>query len=460
MSDETKTIYTGYLPRPLQEILHSQLNRFNVLVLHRRFGKSVFAINEIIDQGLRCEKRNPQYAYIGVTYQAVKRIIWDLAKQYCKDIPGVEFNEAELRIDIPRPWMGNNGEGDNLRIILLSAENPNAVRGIYLDGCVLDEYAFMSPEIFTRVIRPALSDREGWCIFISTPQGMNHFYDLYEMAGKPENQNSWFRSIYKASETSIIPAKELEEARRTMSEEDYLQEYECSFTSSLLGSYYGKYMMKAAEENRITKAPYNPSFGVSTFWDLGVGDSTAIVFVQRVGREYHVIDHLEQSGKGLEYYAQELIKRNYLYVNHVLPHDAMARELGTGLTRLEQLDQYARKQGLGGRLKVVGKHKIDDGINEVRKVLSQCYFDEKKCERLIASLKAYQKKWDEKNQIFSDTPLHNWCSHSADAMRTFAMGRQYLDESSGFQSRNSLNNLPTMTNNIYDPFNYRGGGNQ
>lgn len=449
-----RVIRSGYLPRPLQDQLHGSLKRFSVLVLHRRFGKSVFAINHILALSMRCDKLNPQYAYVGVTYQAVKRIIWDLAKNFAKDIPGVEFNEAELRIDIPRPW-----KGDRVRVILLSAENPNAIRGIYLDGCVLDEYAFMSPEVFTKVIRPALSDREGWAIFISTPAGMNHFYDLYEMAGKPENQKTWFRALYKASDTRIIPDAELAEAKRTMSEEDYNQEYECSFTSSLIGSYYGKYMSRAHEEGRITRAPYSPLYGVSTFWDLGIGDTTAIIFVQRVGREYHVIDHLEQSGQGLEYYAEQLLKKKYLYVNHVLPHDAMARELGTGLTRLEQLDQYARKQGLGGRLKVLEKHKVDDGINAVRLILSQTFFDEVKCERLLSALKAYQKKWDEKNQIFSDKPLHNWASHSADAMRTFAMGKHYMEESGSFVSKNGLNNLPSQSNNVYDPFNYRGGGN-
>lgn len=424
--------------------------------MHRRFGKSVFAINEIIDQGLRCNKRNPQYAYIGVTYQSVKRIIWDLAKQYTKDIPGVKVNEAELRIDIPRPWMG----GDNLRIILLSAENPDAVRGIYLDGCVLDEFAFMAPSIFTHVVRPALSDRLGWCIFISTPNGDNYFKELYDMASKHENQNSWFRAIYKASETGILPQSELDEARRTMSEESYNQEYECDFEADLAGAYYAKYITTAKTENRIRNVPYDATYPVHTFWDLGVGDATSIVFAQKIAKEYRIIDYLENMGKGLEFYVGELLRRNYLYGYHILPHDAMARELGSGLTRLEMLNNFARNRNLGGRINVLEKVKFDDGVNAVRMVLSQCWFDETKTNSLVTALKHYQKKWDEKNQVFSDGPNHDWSSHGADAFRYFALGRRYMDQSSsfsGFDAQNNLNNLPTSSNNQYDPFTYSRG---
>ena len=215
-------IESKYYPRPLQAELHKKLNRFNVLVLHRRFGKTVFAINEIKDQGLKLQKFNPQYAYIAPTFSAAKRIAWDTLKTYFDGIPDVTYNESELTVTIRRSWLN-----DRVKIWLTGAENYDALRGIYLDGVVLDEYAMMSPSLWGTVIRPTLSDRQGWAIFISTPKGTNHFYSLYKQAQDPENYD-WFHALYKASETEIIPRSELDAAKRTMSEEEYLQEGEIS----------------------------------------------------------------------------------------------------------------------------------------------------------------------------------------------------------------------------------------
>lgn len=406
------------MPRPLQALIHRNLKRFNVLNLHRRFGKTHLSANEILDQGLRNPRRNPQYAYLAPTYGQAKRVAWDIFKDLVRQIPNVTINESDLRIEIQRPHLG-----DRVRIILVGAENPDSLRGLYLDGVVLDEFAAMDPTVWTQVIRPALSDRLGWAIFISTPKGQNHFYDIYQYAlhGDPENgvprPEDWYAITFKASETGIIDRGELDAARALLSESEFEQEYECSFSAALVGAYYGKEMTRAENEGRIGRVPYDPRAKVFTYWDLGIDDTTAIWIGQRVGHEYHWIDYLEESGQGLEYYIKELQKKDYIYETHYLPHDAAARELGTGKTREEVL----RTKGLGRRTRIVPRAEVADGINAVRLMLANSWFDLEKCKRGVDALKNYERKWDSKNKIFQQRPLHNWASHGADAFRTAAM---------------------------------------
>lgn len=408
-SSKIKRISTGYAPRPLQRIIHQNMKRFNVLVLHRRFGKTVLSINETIDRALRCPLKSPQYAYVAPTYGQAKRIAWEYLKEYTKEIPGAKPNEAELRVDIPRPHMK-----DKIRFMLLGSENPDTLRGIYLDGVVLDEFAVCDPTIWGQVVRPALADRIGWAIFLGTPKGQNHFFDLYNKARKNPD---WYVCTYRASETKVLSTYELRAAKDEMSEEEYLQEFECSFTAANTGAYYQKQMLIAEAENRVTSVPYDSSCFVDTYWDLGIGDTTAIWFLQVVGHEYHLIDYLEMSGKGLDYFVSEINKKPYTYREHTLPHDARARELGTGKSREETL----RTLGMT-RLYILPRWQVADGINAVRTILSKCWWDKDKCERGLLALHAYERKWDAKNQIFQEKPKHNWASNGADAFRYLAMG--------------------------------------
>lgn len=412
-----KIVSTGYTPRALQAELHRNMRRFNVLNLHRRFGKTHLSLNEMIDKALRNQLQNPQYAYIAPSYMQAKRVAWDILKNYLRDIPGVEFNEGELRAEIHRP-----ATRDKIRILLLGAENHDGIRGLYLDGCVLDEYAIMNPDVWTKVVRPALSDRIGWAIFISTPSGQNHFYHLYELAKKrAKTSPEWFAQTYKASQTGIVDAGELEEARAIMSESEYEQEFECSFSASLVGAYFGKEMDKADLEGRICSVPHEKANDVITAWDLGMSDTTVIWFVQIVGKEIRIIDYLEQSGQGLDYYAKELQKKPYVYARHLMPHDTANRELGTGKSRLETLRTLGLKN-----IEIVPKtaNKADD-INAARMLIGKCWFEIDKAARGIETLKNYTRKWDSKGMIFQEKPKHDWASHGADAFQTLAMG---LDE--------------------------------
>lgn len=428
-------ISTGYKPRPLQNEIHQNLRRFSVLVCHRRFGKTVLAINEMIDRGLRNMNKNPQYAYLAPFHGQAKRVAWEYLKEYTKHIPGVVINEAELRIDIPR-----HDRDDKIRYLLLGADNPTAIRGMYFDGVILDEYAEMDPQVWTTILRPTLSDRMGWALFIGTPRGQNHFYDVLQIAKRNENGN-WYWRMLKASETGVVAKSELVEAQLTMTPEEYEQEYECSFTAALIGAYYGKEMERAEAMGRITNVAHEKNLPVETWWDLGMADTTAIWFIQQVNREYHAIDYIEDSGRGLDYYAKIIKEKEYIYEEHQLPHDAAARELGTGKSREETL----RSMGLSP-LRINKRQAIDDGINAVRMLLPKFWFDGTKCERGINCLKNYERKYDSKNKIFQNAPLHNWASHGADAFRTGAMATK--DNSRKVDRRS----LPRQTESDYNIF--------
>lgn len=390
----------------------------------------------MIDRGLRCTLHNPQYAYVAPTYGQAKRVAWEYLKDFTRYIPNRTVNEAELRIDILRP-----ARGDHIRFILLGAENPDALAGIYLDGVLLDEYSLMNPAVWSTILRPALSDRKGWAIFIGTPRGNNHFKKIYDVAIRNETGN-WFHAIHRASETGIIDEEELAAAKIEMSEDEYEQEYECSFTAALQGSYYGKYMTELTADGRITNVPYDPAVPVDTFWDLGIADTTSIWFAQQVGREVHLIDYECHGGRGLEFYVKLLQTKPYIYRDHIVPHDAAARELGSGKTRQETFWE------LGLDVEIQPRQSVADGINAARLLLPKCWFDKKKCEEGIEALINYQRKWDNKEHIFKDHPHHDWSSNGADAFRYLALGfRPDYD-------RMERKDLPRQAEDDYNEFDY------
>jgi len=387
--------------------LHRRKTRWFIGVAHRRAGKTVADINELVIGATQCTRDNPRFAYVAPQLNQAKDIAWTYLKEYTAFIPGRKVNESELWVELP----------GGARIRIYGADNPDRLRGIYLDGVVLDEFGDMDPTIWTQVIRPALSDRKGWACFIGTPKGKNTFHKLWEAA---ENDPDWTRLMLKASETGLLDAKELADARKMMSDDEYAQEYECSFEAAVRGAYYGKEMneAEAADPSRITSVPYDPRLPVHTAWDLGVADSTVIWFVQTLGRETRFIDVLKGEGVGLDWYVRQLQDRNYVWGNHYLPHDVEVRELGTGKSRYEVL------QGFGVTPTVVPNIPIEDGIQAVRMLLPTCWFDKAKCKDGIEAIRMYRREWDDKRQEFKPHPLHDWTSHYADALRYFAVGHQ------------------------------------
>tara|TARA_R110000744_G_scaffold45288_5_gene100635 strand:+ start:468 stop:1715 length:1248 start_codon:yes stop_codon:yes gene_type:complete len=392
-----------YKPRDVFKTFHERSNRFGVIVAHRRAGKTVACVCDLIMNAMQTSKKKARFSYIAPHYNMAKDIAWDYLKSYSEPFlkKGGTINEAELRIDYV------NGA----RIRLYGADNVNRLRGIYHDGIILDEYADMNPNIW-EVVRPSLSDRAGWCVWIGTPRGHNDFYRVYEQAVK----DGWFHTTLKASKTLILDAKELESAEHDLTEDQYEQEYECSFEAAIQGAYYGEEMKEAEDEKRITYIHYEKDHEVHTSWDLGIGDSTAIWFIQMIGNEIRLIDYYEASGVGLDHYVKILKDKPYVYGTHVLPHDVEVKELGTGKSRLEVL------KNLGIDPKVADKLSLEDGIQATRSILNRCWFDKVKCERGIEALKQYRRTFDDKNKAFKNRPLHDWTSHSADSFRYMAVG--------------------------------------
>lgn len=211
----------SYQPHKYQQELHTILSkhRFGVVVAHRRFGKTFWAINVLIHAALFTQKTELRFAYVAPFYKQGKQAAWDYLKKYSSEIPGVSFNESELRVDFP------NGA----RIRIYGADNADALRGIYLDGVIIDEVADMKQGVWDEVIRPMLTDRNGWGVFIGTPKGVNLFYDMYRRAEEAED---WFAVTYRADQTQLIDAQELEDARMDMTPEKFAQEFLCDFTVS------------------------------------------------------------------------------------------------------------------------------------------------------------------------------------------------------------------------------------
>lgn len=399
----TERIVIPYRPRSQFLPLHDSSRRWSIVVAHRRAGKTVAEINKLIKAAAQCEALEGRFAYAAPTYSQAKDVAWSYLLRYTAPIPERVVHETELRVDLP------NGA----RIRLYGLDNYDRLRGGYLDGIVLDEYGDSDPRAWQEVIRPALSDRRGWADFIGTPRGRNHFAELWENAGKDD---SWFRLMLKASETELLPDDELADARKAMSPEQYAAEYECSFAAGLVGAYYGREMEAAENDKRIGSVPWEPTLPVHTAWDLGIGDSTAVWAVQLAGREVRCIDYIENASVGLDWYVRELDKRPWKWGEHILPHDAEVRELGTGKSRLEVLESLGIH-----RTTIIPAQNVEDGINAVRVMLPLVHFDAVKCERGINALRNYRRHWDDKLKTFRDRPLHDWASHGADAFRYFAL---------------------------------------
>lgn len=359
-------------------------------------------------------------AYIAPTYRQAKDVAWDYLKRIAIAIDA-KINESELRVDF------ENGA----RIKLYGAENPDSLRGLNLCDVVFDEVAQMPWSVWSEIVLPMIISTHGRTLFLGTPKGKNALLTIWEQAKKDPD---WVYSMQKASETGVFTEEELALAKKSMSEEEYEQEYECSFQAAIRGSYYGKLLEVAEKEGRICGVAYNPAVPVVTAWDLGYSDSTAIWFAQVVGREIHIIDYYSSSGVGLDHYAKVLKAKKYVYHRHLLPHDAAVSELGTGTTRIETL----KKLGISSQ--VLPASRVDDGINAVRMLIPRCWFDEKKCEAGLDALRMYQREFDEKTQDFRSSPRHDWTSHGADAFRYLSMGIDHVSNT-GFRPLKRKRNL-------------------
>jgi hypothetical protein len=414
-----EVIEIPYKPREHQLKVHELLEgkRFAVVVAHRRFGKTVAALNHLIREAVLNEKETPRYAYIAPTYGQAKRVAWDYLVKYTTPLGGTN-NISELRVDF---W--------GRRIQLYGSDNPDSLRGQYFDGVIIDEVGDQNPKIWTDIVRPALTDRKGWCLFIGTPKGHNHFKELRDRAEKEEG---WGLLEFKASETGVVDDTELKAAKNEMGEDKYRQEFECSFDAAVEGSYYGQILNELEDKKHMQEIPREEISRTFTAWDLGMGDSTSIWVAQLVGTEVRLIDYYENHGVGLDHYVKWIKDNDYLKAEHILPHDVRVRELGTGKSRLEMLEES------GLEVKIAPRMGLDDGIQAVRRLLPRCWFNVPKVQTGLNCLRNYRRDYDEKRKIFFERPLHDWSSHGSDSFRYLALG---LDEGHSTWSK-PINSAP------------------
>jgi hypothetical protein len=414
-----EVIEIAYKPREQQLAIHELMDekRFGVVVAHRRMGKTVSAINHLIKDALLNQKEAPRYAYIAPTYGQAKRVAWDYLVKYAEPLGGSQ-NITELRVDF---W--------GRRIQLYGSDNPESLRGQYFDGVILDEIGDQNPKIWTDIIRPALADRKGWCMFIGTPKGHNHFKELRDRA---ETDDGWGLLEFKASETGVVDQEELNAAKHEMGEDKYRQEFECSFDAAVEGSYYGQVWNELEEKKHMQEIPREELSRTFTAWDLGMGDSTSIWVAQLVGTEVRLIDYYENHGVGLDHYVKWIKDNDYLKAEHILPHDVRVRELGTGKSRMEMLEES------GLEVKIAPRMGLDDGIQAVRRLLPRCWFNVPKVQIGLNCLRNYRRDYDEKRKIFYERPLHDWSSHGSDSFRYLALG---LDEGHSTWSK-PINSAP------------------
>ena len=384
----------------------NRTERWACVVAHRRAGKTVACIMDLIAAAVGHEGREPRFAYVAPTFAQAKDVAWSYLKEYTTKIPGVEISESELAATFP-----HNGA----RIRLYGASNPDRLRGVPFDGVVIDEAGDQDPRAWPEVIRPALSDRRGWATFIGTPKGRNGFFQIFAEA---QRNPDWFCARLTASRTGLIDQEELEDAKRAMTPEQYRQEYEGSFDASVIGAYYAPDIELAEAESRIGRVPHDRSADVFAAWDLGIGDATAIWLFQIVGQEWHWLGFCENSGKGLDHYVDWIRALPHPVHRHFLPHDASARELQTGKSRLQFLE------GRGLICEIVPRHAVDDGINAVRTRLNRMWFDAEGCRRGLDCLRMYRAEFDHRHLVLKSMPLHDWASHGADAFRIGVMGAE------------------------------------
>jgi phage terminase large subunit len=413
--EEVLDIELDYSPRTVFEDFHNRQERWAVVVAHRRCGKTVSCINDLIFRALTEDKEHGQYAYVAPYYSQAKNIAWDYLQRYSKPVMA-KANQSELWVELV------NGA----KIKLYGADNPDALRGLYLDGVVLDEYADMRPRMWGEIIRPLLADRMGWAVFIGTPKGHNAFYDVYTNATK---DNRWFAKTLRASQTDLLPQSELEDAQASMSPDQYEQEFECSFEAAIMGAYYGKEMRVLTDAKRITTVEADPLFPVNTAWDLGYSDDTALWFYQVIYGEIRILDYHSSNGHQVSYYTDLLESKRqenkWKYGKHYLPHDARAKTLASGGKSI--IEQIASKIPIES-LKIVPSLSLQDGIQATRLALMRSWFDADRCHDGIECLRQYQREYDEDKKVFRDKPKHDWTSHGADAFRMLAIAWKEEDK--------------------------------
>lgn len=401
-----RNITIPYVPREAFKAFHNRSQRWAALIAHRRrSGKTVASINDLIRAAVTCKTANPLFGYIAPFRMQAKSVAWGYLKHYARPITE-SVNEGELTVRLI-----NKAE-----VRLFGADNADALRGLGFDGVLNDEFGDFAPSVYGSVIRPALADKGGWCVFMGTPKGKNQFWDIAERARL--NKEEWFYLNLPASKSGILPESETNELKAQLSQDQYMQEMECSFEAAILGAFYGVEMRELTEKGHVGDFPYDPKLTTYTAWDIGHRDDTSIWWFQVLRNEIHVIDFHTVSGSGVEDLGKFVASKPYHYTMHYLPHDARAKTFASnGKSTIEQLISI-----LGfDKLSIVPSLSVQDGIQAVRMSLPHCYFHEEKTQPGVEALRQYEREYDEDTKAFRVSPKHNWASNPADAFRMLAI---------------------------------------
>lgn len=409
------TLPYNYEPRdyqlPLLNAMDSGIKRA-VIVWHRRSGKDKTCLNLTIKKMF---ERVGSYYYVFPTYNQGRKVLWDgidrdgfrYISHFPQEILASKPNDTEMKV--------KTINGSLFQVV--GSDNIDAIVGTNPIGVVMSEYSLQDPRAWD-YLRPILAENGGWAIFVFTPRGENHGYDIYILA---KNDPSWFCELLTAEETQAIPSDILRKERTEIIHKDgndalYQQEYMCNFTVPIAGAYYADQIIQAYNERRISKVPYEKEFPVDTWWDLGINDTMSVWFTQSIGAELRVIDYYENTGQGFLHYIEKLKNKGYIYGTHTAPHDIKVRELSSGKSRLDAASNLGIDFAVGPKLSII------DGIDSVRRILSKCWFDEDKCRIGLNALKNYRKQYDDTRKCYLNQPYHDWSSNAADAFRTLALG--------------------------------------
>ena len=416
------TIPYHFIPRdyqlPIFEAIDNWVKRI-IMVWHRRAWKDKACFNIIVKKAM---EEVWIYYYVFPTYSQGKKAAWDgIDKDGWKTINHIpkeiiqRKNDTEMKVELI-----------NWSIIqIIWSDNVDSIVWTNPIGIVFSEYSLQSPAVWD-FLRPILAENWGRAIFNFTPRWDNHAKELLDMA--KENKD-WMVSIQTVDDTKAISKEVLESERQEIIQKNgsdaiFQQEYYCSFDAWINGSYYAEILTALENAGRRTTLPYDPALDVFTVWDLGINDSTAIRFRQRIWKEIRVIDYYENNWEWLSHYVAMLKEKPYRYWTMRLPHDAQARSLQTWKTVEEKMYEYGFND-----IQIVPKLSVLDWINSVRAVLPYCWFDREKTERWWKCLKNYHKELDEKRQAFK-WPEHDRSSHGADSFRYLAVVNELYDGTS------------------------------
>lgn len=396
-----------YEPRDFAHKLHNRVGkRWTTLVCHRRAGKTVACCVDLILGALETSRPNPQFAYIAPFREQAKRVAWQYLKELSRDYWAQKPNESDLIIFM-------QSKGGVAKIYCAGADNPDAMRGLYFDGLVIDEVGDVRPSVWYAVLRAALADRRGWAIFAGTPKGKNMFWALREEARM--NPETHMLLEVRASESGILPPDELRDARAQMTEDTYLREFECSFDAAIPGAYWAKEIGQLYDVGQVKDFEIEPDLAVEVVADLGFTDSCSWWVWQTTPEGYRLIDFYENDGQSIKHYIDWIHNLPYRVATVWLPHDAKAKSLQTGRSIIETFLQN------GIRPQLVPEMSLQDGIEAARQVLPMCWFNEPKVYTGLEHLRAYSREWDERAQTFKNKPKHDNHSHASDSFRYFAL---------------------------------------